>query len=117
MSNLLRSGSASKEDVVADIAMHLQNVNLERSYEQSKQLIEAIFDRIVYVVMEEERPVSITGVGIFYPRMNKNGAIGMGLERVVEDSMPSITFSFRRAKQGAKSKNMRTKKIITREKS
>lgn len=112
MSNLLRSGSATKEEVVNDIAKHLQNVNIERSYDEAKQLIEAIFDRIVYVVMEEERPVSITGVGTFYPRYNKNGAIGMILEHVKSESPPSITFSFKRAKQGIKTKNMRTKKVI-----
>jgi nucleoid DNA-binding protein len=110
---LLRNGSLIKEDVVSDIAKHLQNVNIERSYDESKRLIEAIFDRIVYVVMEEERPVSITGIGTFYPRRNKNGAIGMSLEHVTSESLPSITFSFKRAKQGIKTKNMRTKKIIT----
>ena len=109
---LLRNGSSIKEDVITDIAKHLQNINIERPYDESKRVIEAIFDRIVYVVMEEERPVSITGIGTFYPRHNKNGAVGMGLERVQAESLPSITLSFKRAKQGAKTKNMRTKKII-----
>jgi len=103
----------TQDELITDIAMHLQNVNIERSYDEARLIIEAIFDRIVHVVIQEERPVRIRAVGVFYPRYNKNGMAREKMKNIGSElSMPSITLGFSRATQGVKTGNMRTKKEV-----
>lgn len=103
---LLRNGCPAQKDTAIDIADYLRSVNISRTIAESEEMVKAVFDRILQLVMEEQKSIYISGFGKFYPKIRHGTkAEESGLETVTKDIPTTVSIGFKKAR------NDKTKKI------